>query len=168
MSGAAARAWCRAGAVCGLVLIADQGAKAAVEAHVTIGEEIDVLGPLGLTLTHNRGVAFGIADGAGAPLVLVTLGALALVAYLFSREPTRRGMWLAVGLLGGGAVGNLADRIRADAVTDFVDLPPWPPFNLADVAITFGVILLVWIYLREAEHEPRRDGGAEREPQGGA
>jgi signal peptidase II len=154
MSGAAARSWCRAGALCGLVLIADQTAKAVVEAHVTLGEEIDVLGPLGLTLTHNRGVAFGIAGGAGVPLVLVTLAALGLVAYLFSRDPTRPGMWVAVGLVAGGAIGNLADRVRADAVTDFIDLPPWPPFNLADVSITAGVLLLVLIYLRDAEREP--------------
>ena len=63
-------------------------------------------------------------------------------------------MWVAIGLLAGGAVGNLADRVRAGAVTDFIDLPPWPPFNLADVAITAGVLLLVLIYLREAEREP--------------
>jgi signal peptidase II len=157
MSGAAGRAWLRAGALCGLVLIADQAAKAAVEAHITLGEEIDVIGPLGLTLTHNRGVAFGIAGGAGVPLVLVTLAALGLVAYLFSRDPTRPWMWVAVGLVAGGAIGNLADRVRADAVTDFIDLPPWPPFNLADVSITAGVVLLVLIYLRDGGgREPSR------------
>jgi signal peptidase II len=67
-------------------------------------------------------------------------------------------MWLAVGLVGGGALGNLADRIRADAVTDFIDLPPWPPFNVADVAITAGVILLVLIYLRDGQRETQRSG----------
>jgi len=66
-------------------------------------------------------------------------------------------MWVATGLLAGGAIGNLADRVRAGAVTDYVDLPPWPPFNLADVAITAGVLLLVFLYLREAERE--REGG---------
>jgi signal peptidase II len=156
MSREPGRAWCLAGALCAVVLIADQAAKAAVEAHLTLGEEIDVIGPLGLTLTHNRGVAFGIAGGAGAPLVLVTLVALGVVAYLFWRDPTRPWMWVAVGLIGGGALGNLADRIRADAVTDFIDLPPWPPFNLADVSITAGVILLVLIYLRDAEREASR------------
>jgi signal peptidase II len=159
VSARAARAWCLTGALCGLVVIADQAAKAAIEAHVTLGEQIEVLGPLELTLTHNRGVAFGIAGGAGAPLVLVTLAALGVVGYLFSRNPTRPGMWVATGLLAGGALGNLADRVRADAVTDFIDLPPWPPFNLADIAITAGVILLVWIYLRDAE----RNDAAERE-----
>jgi signal peptidase II len=153
---AAARAWCRAGALGAFVIAIDQAAKAAIEAHLVIGEDVDVLGPLGLTLSHNRGVAFGLAGGAGAPLVLVTLVALGVVGYLFARNPTRPGMWIATGLLAGGAIGNLADRVRAGAVTDFVDLPPWPPFNLADMSITAGVLLLVFLYLRDSEREPER------------
>lgn len=151
MNGATARAWSLAGALCGVVFLADQAAKAAVEDRLAIGEQVDVLGPLGLTLSHNRGVAFGLAGGAGVGLVLVTLGALAVIGYLFSRKPERPGMWVAAGLLAGGALGNLADRIRADAVTDYVDIGSWPPFNLADAAITCGVLLLVFLYLRDAE-----------------
>ena len=151
-----ARAWCLAGVLAGLVLTADQAAKAIVEARLVPGEDIGVLGPLGLTLTHNRGVAFGLAGGAGAPLILVTLGALGVIGYLFAREPARPGMWVATGLLAGGAIGNLVDRVRADAVTDFVDVGSWPPFNLADVAVVAGVVLLVLIYLRDAEREPAR------------
>jgi signal peptidase II len=154
---ATARAWSLAGALCGLVFLADQAAKAAIEDRLGIGEEVDVLGPLGLTLSHNRGVAFGLAGGAGLGLVLVTLGALAVIGYLFSRKPERPWMWVAAGLLGGGALGNLCDRIRADAVTDYVDIGTWPPFNLADAAITCGVVLLVLLYLRDAESGA--DGG---------
>jgi len=160
VTGSAARAWWLAGALCLLVVIADQIAKAVIEAQLTVGEQVDVLGPLGLTLSHNRGVAFGIAGGAGAPLIVVTLAATGVVAYLFSRDPARPGMWVAAGLLTGGAIGNLIDRVRLDEVTDFVDLSPWPPFNIADVAITFGVAILVWIYLREAERDkPERADG---------
>jgi signal peptidase II len=150
----ATRAWCLTGTLAALVLAADQIAKAIVEAQLTIGEDIDVLGPLGLTLTHNRGVAFGLAGGAGVPLILLTLAALGVVGYLFAREPVRPGMWIAAGLLGGGAIGNLVDRVRADQVTDFIDVGSWPPFNLADVAVVAGVLLLVLIYLRDAEREP--------------
>ncbi len=150
---AASRAWCLAGALCGIVVAVDQAAKAAIEAHLVPGQDVGVLGPLGLTLSHNSGVAFGLAGGAGISLVLITLAALGVVAYLFARNPTRPGIWVATGLLAGGALGNLADRIRGDAVTDFVDLPPWPPFNLADMAITAGVLLLVFLYLRDAESE---------------
>ncbi|HEX8753583.1 MAG TPA: signal peptidase II, partial [Solirubrobacterales bacterium] len=139
----AARAWCRAGALGGVALAADQAAKAAVEAHVTVGQKIEVLGPLKLTLSHNSGVAFGLAGGAGTGLVLVTAIALGVIGFLFARDPTRPWMWVAAGLLAGGALGNLTDRIRADAVTDFIDLPSWPAFNLADVCITAGVVLLV-------------------------
>jgi signal peptidase II len=153
---AAARAWCLAGALSAAVVALDQAAKAAIEAHLVPGEHTDVLGPLGLTLSHNRGVAFGIAGGAGAPLVLVTLAALGVVGYLFARDPARPGTWIATGLLAGGAIGNLADRVRAGYVTDYVDLPPWPPFNLADTAIVVGVGLLVFLYLRNGGREPER------------
>lgn len=165
MSRAAVRAWALAGGLCVLVLVIDQVAKSIVEGNIVPGEHIDVLGPLRLTLTHNRGVAFGLAGGAGARLVVFTVIALGVIGYLFSRNPTRPGMWVAVGLISGGALGNLVDRIRADAVTDFIDLPPWPPFNLADVSITAGVVLLVFLYLWDAERE--RGAGRDREPEGG-
>jgi signal peptidase II len=148
---ARARAWSLAGALAVLVLAVDQVAKAAIEAHLVPGEYVDVLGPLELTLSHNRGVAFGLAGGAGVPLIAITLVALGVVGYLFARNPTRPGMWVAAGLLAGGAVGNLADRVRAGQVTDFVAISSWPPFNLADVAITLGVLTLVFIYLRDGE-----------------
>lgn len=163
MSYATARAWALAGAVCGLVFAVDQAAKAAIEAHLVIGQDEEVLGPLELTLSHNRGVAFGLAGGAGVKLVLTTALALGVIGFLFSRNPQRPGMWLAVGLVAGGAVGNLADRIRADAVTDFVVVGSWPAFNLADVSITLGVLLLVCLYFRDAEQEepaqPEAGGG---------
>lgn len=154
---AAARAWSLAGILCAVVVAGDQAIKGRVEARLVPGEVVDVLGPLKLTLAHNTGVAFGLAGGAGVGLVLVTLGALAVIGYLFSRKPERPGMWVAVGLLAGGALGNLVDRVRADAVTDYIDVGSWPPFNLADVAITCGVVLLVLLYLRDAE--PEADGG---------
>src|SRR5436309_5509037 len=106
------RAWSLAALVCGLVLAADQAAKAAIEAHLVPGQYEEVLGPLELTLSHNRGVAFGLAGGAGAGLVLVTVVALGVIGWLFARNPRRPGMWLAAGLVAGGAIGNLADRVR--------------------------------------------------------
>jgi signal peptidase II len=141
------RAWRFAAALCGIVVALDQGAKALVESHLAPAEHVDVLGPLGLTLSHNRGVAFGLASGGGAALMALTIAALAFVVVIFARDPTRPRMWVAVGLLAGGALGNLADRVRADAVTDYVDLLTWPPFNLADVSITLGVALLALSYV---------------------
>jgi signal peptidase II len=151
VSAAANRAWRLAGALCGLVVVLDQGAKALVEAHLVPGEHVDIAGPLGLTLVHNRGVAFGLASGGGTALIALTVAALAFVGVLFARSPTRPGMWVAVGLLAGGALGNLADRVRAGAVTDYIDFLSWPPFNLADVAITLGVVVLALCYLSEVD-----------------
>jgi signal peptidase II len=151
VSGEAARAWRLAGALCGLVVVLDQAAKAAIEAHLVPGQDVEVLGPLELTLSHNSGVAFGLASGGGARLILVTALALAVVAYAFARNPTRPGMWVAAGLLAGGALGNLADRVRADAVTDYIQIGSWPAFNLADVCVTAGVLLLAFSYAREPE-----------------
>jgi signal peptidase II len=149
VSGARARAWRLAGALTGLVVVLDQAAKALVEANLLPGETVEVLGPLEITLSHNSGVAFGLASGGGVRLVVLVGLALAVVAYLFARDPTRWGMWVAAGLLAGGALGNLADRVRADAVTDYIQIGAWPAFNLADVAVTAGVILLALSYLRE-------------------
>lgn len=152
MSGSRSRAWGLAGALCALVVILDQAAKAAIEANLVPGEKVDVLGPLTLTLAHNDGVAFGLASGGGIALVALTLVALIFVGLLFARNPTRPGMWAAIGLLAGGAIGNLIDRVRAGEVTDYLDVLSWPPFNLADVAITLGVFVLALSYLAEEKH----------------
>ena len=155
MSGRVGRAWGLAAALAVVVVILDQIAKSIVEHHIVLGEEVDLLGPLKLTLSHNEGVAFGLADGGGVLLVAITLIALGVVLWLFSRDPVRPGMWVATGLLVGGAFGNLIDRIRHGHVTDFIELPHWPPFNLADCGITCGVIILLVIYVREAERAER-------------
>jgi signal peptidase II len=149
------RAWGLAAALAVVVVILDQIAKNIVEHHIVLGEQVDVLGPLKLTLSHNEGVAFGLADGGGVLLVAITLIALGVVLWLFSRDPVRPGMWVATGLLAGGAFGNLIDRIRHGHVTDFIELPHWPPFNLADCGITCGVIILLVVYVREAERAER-------------
>jgi signal peptidase II len=149
------RAWRLAGALCGLVVALDQGAKALIEANLYPGEQVGVIGPLSLTLAHNRGVAFGLAGDGGGLLVAFAAASLLFIGWIFSRDPTRRWMWVAIGLLAGGAIGNLADRVRADAVTDYIDILSWPPFNLADVAITLGVGLLALSLLTEG-----RESGA--------
>ena len=154
MSTASGRAWRLAAALCGIVVVLDQAAKALVEAQLVPGERVEVVGPVELTLSHNSGIAFGLASGGGTRLVLLTALALGVVAYVFARDSSRPGLWVAAGLLAGGALGNLADRVRADAVTDYVSIGSWPAFNLADVAVTAGVLLLALSYLRE----PTPDG----------
>ena len=103
MSDRRVRAWWLAAALCAFVLIVDQVAKSIVEHDIVLGEQVNVLGPLKLTLSHNEGVAFGLANGGGIGLIVITLIALGVVLWLFSRDPTRPGMWVATGLLAGGA-----------------------------------------------------------------
>ena len=147
--GARGRAWRLAAALCGLVVVVDQASKAIAEGALVPGERHELVLGIDITNVHNQGVAFGLADGGGAGLVIVTAVALAAVLLFFARHAERPGLWVPVGLLAGGAIGNLADRVRIDAVTDFIDLPLWPPFNLADVAIVAGVVALALIYLGE-------------------
>jgi signal peptidase II len=133
------------------VVALDQVTKAVVRDHIVVGERVHLFGPAGLTLSHNSGVAFGIASGGAAPLVVFAGIALGFVAFLLARNRERSGMWVAAGLVAGGAIGNLIDRLRTESVTDFVEIGSWPPFNVADVAITLGVVVFAWIFLREAE-----------------
>jgi signal peptidase II len=135
-------AWRRALTVCGAVVLVDQVAKAIVVSSLAVDQHESLVLGFSITNTPNSGFAFGL--GGGQELVLaVTIAALALVVLWFAVDPGRPGLWLAVGLLAGGALGNLADRVRTDAVTDFIDPPLWPTFNLADVAITLGAAVLV-------------------------
>jgi signal peptidase II len=127
---------------------ADQSAKALVRGGMEPGERIGVLPGVHLVRVSNEGVAFGLFADGGA--LLVAVGALALVALLtfFGTHAHRPLAWLPTGLLIGGAAGNLIDRVRIGAVTDFVKLPHWPAFNVADACITVGVITLVYVLER--------------------
>jgi signal peptidase II len=130
--------------VCALVVVIDQAAKAAVVASLAPGERTDLLLGFDITRVTNSGIAFGLFDEGRDGLVLAfTSVALALILTWFALDTARPGLWLGVGLLAGGALGNLADRIRDGAVTDFLDPPLWPAFNVADIAITLGVVVIV-------------------------
>jgi signal peptidase II len=147
---APSRPWARAGLVLGGVLVADQLTKAVVRETMRRGEEDPILPALKLVNVRNEGVAFGIeAGGQTLIIVLIALALLALVLY-FARHAARPLMWLPVGLLLGGALGNIIDRVREGAVVDFLKIPAWPAFNLADVAITLGVLPLIYVLERKS------------------
>jgi signal peptidase II len=131
-------------AACGAVVALDQGTKALATSLVSRGDRVEVLPFLHIENVRNEGVAFGIGGDisvvfVGATIVLL-LGFLVFLAF---RGGSGWLVWLPAALLIGGALGNLADRVRDGAVTDFISLPFWPTFNLADVAITAGVLLLL-------------------------
>lgn len=135
--------WLAAAAVAALVLALDQATKALVRGSIAPGERNEVLGPLSFVNVHNRGVAFGLLSSGGAIVMVVVLAALALLLVYFARHAERPLLWLPTGLVLGGAIGNLVDRIHQGYVTDFINLPRWPAFNIADIAITLGVVALV-------------------------
>jgi len=144
--------------VCGAVVALDQMTKGVVREQIARGDTVEVLPFLDLANTRNRGVAFGLAGDVSPLLIGVALALLvALLAFLSLRPGADRLAWIPAGLLVGGALGNLADRVRDEAVTDFIDLPAWPTFNLADVAIVVGVAMLVLLPEFRARTEPRDD-----------
>jgi signal peptidase II len=135
--------------VAALTLAADQATKALVRDRLVPGEREAVIeGVLDLVHVENDGVAFGALAGGGTVVAIVVAAALAALLTYFAVNARRPLAWLPTGLLVGGALGNIVDRIRLGAVTDFLKLPSWPAFNVADTAITVGVILLVVVVER--------------------
>ena len=148
-------AWARTALTIALVLAVDQVTKKLVRGGIRRGEEDPILPALKLVNVRNEGVAFGI-DAGGKTLViaLIALALLALVLW-FARHTARPLIWLPTGLLVGGALGNIVDRVRDGAVTDFLKIPVWPAFNVADIAIVVGVLVLVLVLERRDESPAR-------------
>jgi signal peptidase II len=140
------------------VLAADQLTKALVRGSIGRDERVDVLPGIDLVNTRNSGVAFGFFSGGGAIVAVIAAGALIALLVFFATHLSRPLVWLPTGLLVGGAAGNLIDRAREGAVTDFVDLPYWPAFNVADAAITIGVLALLYVLEGPPSHADRRPG----------
>jgi signal peptidase II len=136
----------------GLVVV-DQITKFLVEGRMSEGLEFSILpGLFSLTRVHNTGVAFGMAQGNNLLTGLLALGILIFAGWM-AREWDWRKRWIQVvaGLVAGGAVGNLIDRMRVGHVIDFLDFHcgrwSWPAFNVADAAISVGVGILVLSWL---------------------
>jgi signal peptidase II len=125
------------------VLAVDQVTKALVRSDLQVGERHRVLPFLDLVRVNNDGIAFGFLGGGQAIVVVAVAGALVGLVVFFALNAGRRLVWLPTGLLLGGALGNIIDRVRDGAVTDFLKIPHWPAFNVADIAITAGVVALV-------------------------
>jgi signal peptidase II len=151
-------------AVAAVVIAVDQALKAIVRDALLRGERRDLALGVDIVNVRNSGVAFGFLSGGGA-LVAVG-GALALLVLLafFLRHAGRPLVWLPTGLLLGGAAGNLIDRIVEGSVTDFVKLPHFPAFNVADASITVGVLALVYVLEGPPRAAEERRRAARRSP----
>lgn len=139
-----ARAWLWALLTAAAVVLVDQLTKLAVRDSIALGETRSLVPGIQLVDTRNRGIAFGFLPGRHWLVTALIAAALLVLLVYFARNSARRLLWLPTGMLIGGALGNVLDRLRSGSVTDFVKLPlGWPPFNLADAAITLGVLVLV-------------------------
>ncbi len=143
MASADRAAWARVGCVAIVVLVLDQATKAAIRGSLALGASTHVLPGIELVHATNTGVAFSQLSGSSALVALLALVVLGVLLTYFARHSRVPLLWLATGMIAGGALGNLADRLRAGAVTDFIKFPDWPAFNVADSAITIGVLALV-------------------------
>ncbi|MFA5320362.1 MAG: signal peptidase II [Candidatus Omnitrophota bacterium] len=151
-------------AVAAAVAAIDQVSKSFISGHFQLYQSVPVIKRLfHLTLVHNRGAAFGIFKGGVLFLIITACLALVLIVlYVKSRkEPLPFILKLALGLVMGGTIGNLIDRIFLGYVVDFLDLRVWPVFNAADSAITCGMALLFLYFIKngrkaeELKHEAR-------------
>jgi signal peptidase II len=142
----------RAVAAAALVVAVDQGTKQAAIASIAPSEQVNVFLGLDLTNTRNTGVAFGAFQDGGLVVGILIGLSLTLLAGYFAFHADVPWLWLPVGLVIGGALGNLADRAREGAVIDFIDPVVWPAFNVADACIVLGVLGLLYV----VEGRPRR------------
>jgi signal peptidase II len=150
-----------------IVVLTDVATKAAAVSSLVLGVPRGVWGQaLRLALVYNPGAAFGFSFGPSSRQIFValTLGALAVLVHLYRSSPPADSLrMLAIGLVAGGAIGNLIDRLRSPiGVVDFIDVGVgavrWPTFNVADMAVTTGACLLAWVLWMD--DRARASGGA--------
>ena len=147
--------WVALVAVAAAALVADQLTKALVVRELAFGESVHVGGPLAIHHVRNTGIAFGLFSGWAGVVTLLGAVAVLWMVWYFARAGARHPILpVALGLLIGGSAGNLVDRVRLGHVTDFLDIDYWPAFNLADMFIVTGVVILLGT-LVAAERQPR-------------
>ena len=153
------RQWLLLAAIAVAAVIADQVTKHLVAGNLSLGEGLHVVGPLTIRHVRNSGIAFGLFSNGTAGIIVVTAIAIGWMLAYFARSGARHPVLpVALGLVIGGSLSNLADRVRLGFVTDFIDFRYWPAFNVADSCIVIGVgILLAALVL--TEKEPRAGRG---------
>jgi signal peptidase II len=148
--------WVALAAIAFAAIAADQLTKYIVTSQLQLDEGLHVIGPFWIHHVQNSGIAFGLFASATAAVILLTAVAVSAMLIFFARSGARHPILpVALGLVIGGSLSNLLDRVRLGYVTDFLDLRYWPAFNLADSFIVIGVLVLL-AALVFAERQPRR------------
>lgn len=141
--GAGPAQWIALGVIASAAIVADQLTKALVSARLPIGDAAAAIGPFSIHHVQNTGIAFGLFADSTTAVILLTAAAVGAMLVFFGRTAQRHPVLpIALGLVIGGSVSNLIDRVRLGHVTDFLDFDYWPAFNLADTFIVVGVGLL--------------------------
>ena len=154
--GAGLTQWLSLLAVAGAALFADQLTKQIIASTLAVNEKVDIVGPFSIRRVENSGIAFGFFASRTTVVIAVTTIAVGWMLWFFARSARRHPVLpVALGLVIGGSLSNLLDRVRLGYVTDFLDFRYWPAFNLADSFIVIGVLVLLGV-LVHAEREPRR------------
>ena len=144
--------WWRFALLAALALLADQITKAIVRGNLDPHETIEVFPGFDISRVTNEGIAFGLFPGRQGAVAILTVAALCAIAVALAGLVARNATVAAgAGLLVGGSLGNLIDRLAHGEVTDFLDPARWPAFNVADCCITAGAVLIVLGLMREAE-----------------
>jgi signal peptidase II len=148
--------WLALAAIAFAAVAADQLTKYIVTSRLALDDGVHVVGPFWIHHVRNSGIAFGLFSSATAVVILATGIAVTWMIVFFARSGARHPVLpVALGLVIGGSLSNLLDRVRIGYVTDFLDFRYWPAFNLADSFIVIGVLVLLGV-LVHSEREPRR------------
>lgn len=141
--GAGSAQWLALIAVACAAIVADQVTKQVVGRTLALGDSVDIVGPFSIHHVENSGIAFGLFASRTELVIAITAVAVGLMVWFFARSGRRHPVLpVALGLVLGGSIANLIDRVRLGHVTDFLDLDAWPAFNLADTFIVVGVAIL--------------------------
>jgi len=153
--------WAALAAVAAAAIFADQLTKQLIARTLDVGSTVSLIGPLTIHHVENSGIAFGFFSSRTTIVIAITAIAVGWMLWFFARSGRRHPILpVALGLVLGGSVSNLIDRVRLGRVTDFLDLSAWPAFNLADTFIVVGVaVLFAALVLADRPHRlhgPRR------------
>ena len=140
-----------------LVFFLDQFSKYLVREFLFLYQSFPAEGLFRITHTFNTGSIFGIFQGQNTAFILISFVGVAVLLLLYRSQRFPTGLLrLSLGLQLGGAFGNLLDRVRLGHVTDWVDIGPWPVFNVADASIVTGLVLLAWMFIMAERTQPSR------------